>query len=255
MDWFPGTIHAAIAEAKKDCKLFVVVVLHGTMAFKTLMRQKSYLSNIIFLGEENSDAAKAFTDLLASDEVTSTLKDVVAVKLINGSETCGQFSQLYPVLILPSIYFIDAATGVDLEVTGGVEITKEKLLESAKKAIAKKSDGGGAGSNSSNATVAAVAAAAAVAVTAQSPRGARVEEAQRELQAAAASPAPGENSNRDSSANVSLEDRVARAKRLLAERQAQKRAEDEEVRYDFQHLVKETLLQYCSNYYFFWLVG
>jgi hypothetical protein len=37
---------------------------------------------------------------------------------------------------VPSIYFIDSSTGVDLEVTGG-EVTKEKLLESIEKATTK----------------------------------------------------------------------------------------------------------------------
>lgn len=40
-----------------------------------------------------------------------------------------QFSQLYPVVLVPSIYFIDSSSGVDIEVTGG-QISKEKLLES-----------------------------------------------------------------------------------------------------------------------------
>ena len=37
---------------------------------------------------------------------------------------------------MPSIYFIDSTTGVDLEVTGG-EVTKDKLVESIDKAATK----------------------------------------------------------------------------------------------------------------------
>ena len=37
---------------------------------------------------------------------------------------------------MPSIYFIDSTTGVDLEVTGG-EVTKDKLVESIEKAATK----------------------------------------------------------------------------------------------------------------------
>jgi hypothetical protein len=44
-----------------------------------------------------------------------------------------QFSQLYPVVLVPSIYFIDARSGVDIEVTGG-PITKEQLVGSIDKA-------------------------------------------------------------------------------------------------------------------------
>ena len=39
-------------------------------------------------------------------------------------------------VLVPSIYFIDSTTGVDLEVTGG-EVTKDKLVESIEKAITK----------------------------------------------------------------------------------------------------------------------
>ena len=35
--------------------------------------------------------------------------------------------------MIPSIYFIDSTSGVDIEVTGG-QITKEKLVESIEKA-------------------------------------------------------------------------------------------------------------------------
>jgi hypothetical protein len=43
---------------------------------------------------------------------------------------------LYPVVLIPSIYFIDSTSGLDLEVTGG-QASKEKILESIQTATEK----------------------------------------------------------------------------------------------------------------------
>merc|ERR1719469_147344 len=64
--------------------------------------------------------------------------DMVCIKVENGSTACTQFSQIYPVIIVPSVFFIDSATGVDLEITAVV--SKESLTASVKKAIAKITD-------------------------------------------------------------------------------------------------------------------
>ena len=77
-----------------------------------------------------------------------------------------------------------------------------------------------------------------------SPRGARVEAALQVLRESTssepqASSQPEKNSQ-DSGKVTSLEERVARAKKLLAERQAQKMAEDEDVSNYGDYTVKIT---------------
>ena len=63
-----------------------------------------------------------------------------------------------------------------------------------------------------------------------SPRAVRVEEAQKVLQDAAGSSSTSADANESAaSSSASLEERVARAKELLAARRAQKDADEEEV--------------------------
>ena len=120
--------------------------------------------------------------------------------------SCKQFSAIYPVILVPSIYFIDSQSGVNIETTGGA-VTKEKLLESLNKARNSKSE------------------------SMTSPRNERVEQARQVLQneglddsksevAAAATSTP--------TTSMTLEERVERAKRLLAQKQAEKVLEEKE---------------------------
>merc|ERR1712096_278878 len=64
------------------------------------------------------------------------LSNMVCISVENGTPTCMQFSSIYPVILVPSVYFIDSSTGVDLEITGGI-VTKESLMASISKALAK----------------------------------------------------------------------------------------------------------------------
>ena len=86
-------------------------------------------------GDDELEETKSFLSLLDSDPITSQLDpNSVAIKLTNGTEACNQFAQIYPVVLIPSIYFIDSATGVDLEVTGGL-VTEERLQMSIQKVL------------------------------------------------------------------------------------------------------------------------
>jgi len=107
MEWFQGGVGEAIAEAKKNDSVFVVVVK----------------------GDKGDEATQALTSLLGDEEIYTKFSSMVCIELENGSPTCAQFSAIYPVILIPSIYFIDSSTGVDLEIVGGV-ITKEKVLAS-----------------------------------------------------------------------------------------------------------------------------
>lgn len=188
MEWFEGTISSAIQSAKLNKKVFIVVV-HG--------------------GSED----KASQDLLAlldEPSVSLRLKSAVSIRLENGTESCKQFAQLYPVILVPSIYFIDSSTGVDIEITGGL-VAREKLMASIEKAM---------GSSS-------FSQAAMNLDDVASPRGARVEQARQVIQQQEVA-SPSSSNTEQQQSSLSLEERVERAKRLLAEKQALKAKEEEE---------------------------
>jgi len=96
MRWFQGTISEAISEAKLKKAVFVVFVSGDD--------ERSVNMNRTF---EN-------------DEVSNQLERAgcVAVKLQGNSEVCRQFSQIYPVVLIPSTYFI-GHNGMPLEIIGG----------------------------------------------------------------------------------------------------------------------------------------
>jgi len=96
MRWFEGTIPEAIQETKTSRKLLVVYVFDAT------------------------DDSTAMTAVLEDDAVTEALppEKAVALKLESGTDSFAQFSVFYPVLILPSVYFI-GDNGTPLEVVGG----------------------------------------------------------------------------------------------------------------------------------------
>lgn len=95
MRWFEGSIPAAIATAKQQGSIFVVVIA----------------------GEDEQS-----TQLLSSweDEQIAELTNncFVAIKVDAKSETCVQFSQIYPVLCIPSSFFI-GDNGIPLEIVAG----------------------------------------------------------------------------------------------------------------------------------------
>ena len=209
MEWNNSGIGVAIQKAKSLKALFVVVI-HG---------------------EDDDDNSRKFLDLMNDDEVTSQLtKDnCVALKLKYESEACKQFSALYPVILVPSVYFIDSSNGVDVEVTGGQKMTKERLLESIKKALAV------ANIKPSDASVNADSVL--------SPRGARVEQAREVIrqtwEAENKEKVDKANEEKDesqkdsvetapASGTLSLEERVARAKELLAARREKEQVELED---------------------------
>ncbi|XP_061774350.1 UBX domain-containing protein 4 [Nerophis ophidion] len=95
MFWFNGTISDAIHLAKQRSFIFVVVIV----------------------GEDEQSA-----NLLSSWEDASVSETAhngcVAVKVDAKSDTCVQFSQIYPVVCIPSSFFI-GENGIPLEVIAG----------------------------------------------------------------------------------------------------------------------------------------
>uniref|UniRef100_A0A673J2J9 UBX domain-containing protein 4 n=1 Tax=Sinocyclocheilus rhinocerous TaxID=307959 RepID=A0A673J2J9_9TELE len=102
MRWFEGSIPAAIAAAKERRCVFVVVITGS---------------------DEQS------TQLVCSwetDSVCEAAQDCcVAIRVDAESEACVQFSQIYPVVCVPSSFFI-GESGVPLEVIAG-SVTEDEL--------------------------------------------------------------------------------------------------------------------------------
>ncbi|XP_051564374.1 UBX domain-containing protein 4-like isoform X2 [Myxocyprinus asiaticus] len=102
MRWFEGSIPAAIASAKHLKCVFVVVIT----------------------GDD--DQSRQMMSSWESDSVSDAAQNCcVAIRVDAQSETCVQFSQIYPVLCIPSSFFI-GENGIPLEVIAG-NVTAEEL--------------------------------------------------------------------------------------------------------------------------------
>ncbi|XP_066855334.1 UBX domain-containing protein 4 isoform X2 [Anser cygnoides] len=103
MLWFGGSIPAAIAAAKQRSAVFVVVVS----------------------GEDEQSTEMAAR--WENEKVTEAASDgFVAIKIDTKSEACLQFSQIYPVVCVPSSFFI-GDNGIPLEVIAG-SVSVEELV-------------------------------------------------------------------------------------------------------------------------------
>jgi len=192
MEWFNGGVGEAIAAAKAKKAIFVVVVK----------------------GKSDEDPTKELDKILEDSEVVAALNNMVCISVENGTNTCLQFSSIYPVILVPSVYFIDSNTGVDLEITGGI-VTKETLISSINKALAKVGE-----------AVVAVQATPAVAETksAEAEDTNEVKQSESSTSEVVVQPEAANSSRSE----IPLEDRVARAKELMAQRQAEREAQEKE---------------------------
>jgi len=204
MEWFNGGVGEAIAAAKAKKAIFVVVVK----------------------GKSDEDPTIKLEEILKDSEVVSALGCMVCISVENGTSTCMQFSSIYPVILVPSVYFIDSSTGVDLEITGGI-VTKESLMGSISKAQSK------VGQVVETPPVAPVVVeepdnaapvvveepAKTVSETETTPV---VESTRNEVVEPEAAPTTA------GTQAASLEDRVERAKALMAQRQAERENEEKE---------------------------
>ncbi|XP_044160097.1 UBX domain-containing protein 4 [Bufo gargarizans] len=103
MFWFQGSIPEAIAEAKQRSSVFVVFVAGDDE--QSIRMAESW-------GDEEVERAAA--------------QGFVAIRIDSKSETCLQFSQIYPVVCIPSSFFI-GENGIPLEVIAG-SISAEELI-------------------------------------------------------------------------------------------------------------------------------
>ncbi|XP_056127326.1 UBX domain-containing protein 4 isoform X2 [Rhinichthys klamathensis goyatoka] len=95
MRWFEGSIPAAIASAKQRKSVFVVVITGSD--------------------DQSSQLISSWETESVSDAVENCC---VAIRVDAQSETCVQFSQIYPVVCIPSSFFI-GENGIPLEVIAG----------------------------------------------------------------------------------------------------------------------------------------
>jgi len=202
MNWHKEGIGAAIAEAKSKGEIFAVFVKSPP--------------------EAAQEETKSLEAALLDEEVVSQLSKMVCIEVNAGSTTCAQFSAIYPVMVVPSVYFIDSTTGVDLEITGGL-VTKDSLLASIARARQRLTE--------PETMVPAPASAPAPAATSaptpapgSSPAPASVSNEPEPT----ASSSPVAAKNEKSSQQASLDERVARAKMLVQQRQAEREKEEEE---------------------------
>nr|XP_020012275.1 UBX domain-containing protein 4 [Castor canadensis] len=103
MLWFQGAIPAAIATAKRSGAVFVVFVAGDD--------------------EQSIQMAASWEDEKVAEASSNSF---VAIKIDTKSEACLQFSQIYPVVCVPSSFFI-GDSGIPLEVIAG-SISADELV-------------------------------------------------------------------------------------------------------------------------------
>jgi len=209
MNWHKEGIGAAIAEAKSRGEIFAVFVKSPPEA-----------------AQEETQSLEA---ALADGEVLGQLSSMVCIEVSAGSTTCAQFSAIYPVMVVPSVYFIDSTTGVDLEITGGL-VTKDSLLASvarARKKLAEpKSSPAPASTSPPVANPPPAADSPSVASPATPSSTSSTSTATSDTEPVAGSSTTAVKS--ETSSQASLEERVARAKMLVQQRQAEREKEEED---------------------------
>jgi len=204
MNWHKEGIGAAIAEAKSKGEIFAVFVKSPPEAAQ----------------EETQSLDAALLD----EEVVSQLSNMVCIEVNAGSTTCAQFSAIYPVMVVPSVYFIDSTTGVDLEITGGL-VTKDSLLASVARAKKKLTEPETLVPAASSPPAPVPTPAPAPTLTPAPTTAPATAPATVSESSAGSSPAAAGN---EASSQASLDERVARAKMLVQQRQAEREKEEEE---------------------------
>ncbi|GAB6019131.1 UBX domain-containing protein 4 [Chamberlinius hualienensis] len=208
MLWHQGSIPEAVTAAR-DKKLLLVVFVRG-----------------------NDEHSTKMEDSLSDQFLSETLDPKsVALKLDKNSEGAKQFSQIYPVVVIPSLYFIEY-NGIPLEILGGY-VPPTQLLEKIHHVIelhekeVSTSTGevnvsGTKPISASSVTPQSTATEATAYTTetnqqsdVQTPSSSSVSSTEEDSQPSIAS-----------TSEINLEDRVERAKVLVAQRQAEKADEE-----------------------------
>ncbi|MBN3324773.1 UBXN4 protein, partial [Atractosteus spatula] len=227
MLWFEGSIPAAIASAKLQNSVFVVVITGDD--------------------EQSTQVISSWEDGRVTE---ATGQSFVAIKIDAKSETCVQFSEIYPVVCVPSSFFIGDNGSIPLEVIAGSVPAAElvKRIEKVKQMHTQRQGGHGAGPTPPP----SVAPETATREPIGGSSGAAELVEPRPLAAAAGPSASKEESSAsldDASAGSQLEDdlgvKVERLTKKLEERREQRRKgeEENEIKKEFERrrLGKEML--------------
>lgn len=195
---------------------------------------------IVFIAGEGAKTEE-MENCLHAEEVTTLCEEgnCVAVKLAGGSNDCKFFSQIYPVVVIPSVFFI-GDNGVPLEVIGECK-SQQDFSEKVKKALEMQK-------SRSSSSAAPTQGAASSEVTSNAPKPTETEgedspvtagEISRVPVEGAAAAEAGSGSGDDSlglqategaESKVGLGERVDRAKELIEQKRQEKmkkEAEDE----------------------------
>ncbi|KAL9967488.1 hypothetical protein ACROYT_G025719 [Oculina patagonica] len=207
MYWFTGSIPEAIGESRRKGLVFIVYI------------------------EGDNEDTQNMNTTWEDPKVAETLSKerCVAIKLDHKSEDCAQFSKLYPIVCVPATYFI-GDRGLPLEVIGG-SLPVDEFLTKSNKALETHLK-----TTTNNVTV--QAAARSVPQTSEASSSTQQTSASNPPQEQPASPSSPEASSRDTVARpgpsdepprnveqeMSVNERVERAKQLIE----QKRLEKEE---------------------------
>ncbi|KAB1279521.1 UBX domain-containing protein 4 [Camelus dromedarius] len=122
MLWFQGAIPAAIASAKRSGAVFVVLRLAVRRRGPEIEEQECLKC---FTGddEQSTQMAASWEDEKVTEASSNSF---VAIKIDTKSEACLQFSQIYPVVCVPSSFFI-GDSGIPLEVIAG-SVSADELV-------------------------------------------------------------------------------------------------------------------------------
>ncbi|KAI5186203.1 UBX domain-containing protein 4 isoform X1 [Manis pentadactyla] len=132
MLWFQGSIPAAIASAKRSGAVFVVFLAVSEDVLRMISLQmtvfhiyKSANGHYFLLGddEQSTQMAAIWEDEKVNEASSNSF---VAIKIDTKSEACLQFSQIYPVVCVPSSFFI-GDNGIPLEVIAG-SVSADELV-------------------------------------------------------------------------------------------------------------------------------
>ncbi|XP_054164496.1 UBX domain-containing protein 4-like [Oppia nitens] len=110
MFWFTGSVNEAIIKSKNEKKVFVVFIKGED--------ERSIKMNAIY------------------DSLSTKLSElpIIGLKLDSQSDNCRLFSQIYPILVIPSTYFIDAK-GIAIEIIADIIEDTNVLMEKINKTI------------------------------------------------------------------------------------------------------------------------
>lgn len=229
MRWHQGTIPDAINQAKLKQAIFLVFV------------------------SGNDEQSQKMSETLEDLGISAKLEEnCVALKLEANSESAKQFSQIYPVVVVPSTFFI-GSNGVPLEVIGG-SLDSNQLGEKINKAVelhgqnisVERSSSGFLSSDSHRSVPSSTVAGAAMTLP-SSENAAAVKSTQpvtttsfeqphvlSDVNSSAAAvqqsvSLPSQNLDATNESRIAaLEERVERAKQLALQLKEQKRIEEEE---------------------------